>query len=552
MSFTVFGLNPNILKAIEALGFEHPTPVQEKVIPHILSSDRDMIGLAETGSGKTAAFGLPILSRIDMSFRGVQALILCPTRELCLQITRDMGSFSKYISDPGIVAVYGGSSYRTQKQKLKEGARIVVATPGRLVDLIGQGIADISRIWCLVLDEADIMLNMGFKEELEAILEAAPEERQTLLLSATMSDEVARIASRFLRDPAELTVGKKNVATASVEHTYYMVHARDKFQVLKRLVDSHPGIYGLIFTRTRGGAKEVADKMIGEGYNADALHGDLSQDQREYIMGKFRERKLQLLVATDIAARGLDVQDLTHVIHYDLPDDLEIYNHRSGRTGRAGKTGQSLAIINMKEKYKIRRIEMTIGRKLKEGRIPGTREICEAQLLDMMDRVTAVEFDEQRLASYLPAILQKLDGLDREDLIKRFISLEFNRFLDSYRNLPDLTPLQQPKRMPEREVPQRMRGERKGRPGDRAPSRRSEGSFMWLTLNAGKIDGVTPPKLISMINSCTRGQSVDIGKIDIGPDRTRFQVESGSVDYLLSVLKRRSFQGKRVKIRGGI
>ncbi len=541
MSFTLFGLNPNILKAIEALGFENPTPVQEKVIPHILSSDRDMIGLAETGSGKTAAFGLPILSRIDMSFQGGQALILCPTRELCLQITRDMEAFSRYITDPGIVAVYGGSSYRVQKQKLKEGARIFVATPGRLVDLIGQGIADISRIWCLVLDEADIMLNMGFKDELEAVLEAAPKKRQTLLLSATMSEEITRIAERFLHDPVELTVGKKNTATAAVDHTYYMVHARDKFQVLKRLVDSNPGIYGLIFCRTRESARQIAEKMIGEGYNADALHGDLSQDQREYVMGKFRDRKLQLLVATDIAARGLDVQDLTHVIHYDLPDELEIYNHRSGRTGRAGKKGRSLAIINLKEKYKIRRIERTIGRKLKEGSIPGTREICEAQLLDMMDRVTTVSVDRQRIDLYLPAILEKLEGLDREDLIIRFISLEFNRFLDSYRNLPDLTPVSRPGTSREKPVGQTRI--------DRQSRRSAGGPHGWITINSGKIGGVTPQKVISLINSCTRGKSVDIGKIDIGQDRTRVQVETGAVEFLLEALKRRKFQGKRMKVR---
>ena len=546
MSFTPFGLNPDIIKAITEMGFEQPTPVQEKVIPHILSSDRDMIGLAETGSGKTAAFGLPIVSSIDMESRAVQALILCPTRELCMQITRDMESFSRYTKNPGIVAVYGGSSYKLQKDKLRRNARIIVATPGRLVDLIGQGIADIGTIRYLVLDEADIMLNMGFKDELEAVLEATPGTQQTLLLSATMSNEIAGIAARFLKDPVELAAGRKNVATAAVEHTYYMVHARDKFQVLKRLVDSHPGVYGIIFCRTRMATKEIAEKMIGEGYNADALHGDLSQDQREYVMGKFRDRKLQILVATDIAARGLDVQDLTHVIHYDLPDELEIYNHRSGRTGRAGKTGQSLAIINMKEKYKIRRIEQTIGRKLKEGRIPGTREICEAQLLDMMDRVTRVDVDEERMTYYLPSILEKLDGLDRENLIKRFISLEFNRFLDSYKNLPDLTPLMKPRNDRQKSRADRAQS-RSTR--DRRSGRVESGDFTWITINSGKINGATPVKIISMINSCTRGQSVGIGKIDIGPDRTRVQVESGASEYVVSLLKRRKFQGKRLKIR---
>lgn len=555
MSFSPFGLNPDIIQAITAMGFEQPTPVQEKVIPHILASDRDMIGLAETGSGKTAAFGLPILSKLDPESRDVQALILCPTRELCIQISRDMESFSRYTPDPGIAVVYGGSSYRTQKQKLKSGARIIVATPGRLVDLITQGYADIGHIRYLVLDEADIMLNMGFKDELEAILEATPGTQQSLLLSATMSDDIAGIAARYLHDPVEITAGRKNVATAAVEHTYFMVHARDKFQALKRLVDSHPGIYGLIFCRTRGSAKDIAEKMIGEGYNADALHGDLSQDQREYVMGKFRDRKLQLLVATDIAARGLDVQNLTHVIHYDLPDDLEIYNHRSGRTGRAGKTGQSLAIINMKEKYKIRRIERTIGRKIEEGTIPGTREICDAQLMNMMDRVKTVDVNEDRIAAFLPAILDKLDGLDREDLIKRFISLEFNRFLDSYGNLPDLTPVRQPRQNRDtrgnrrQDQAGRNRGDRERRSRETGRTRGGGGSHVWLTVSVGKVDGVTPQKIISLINSATRGQSVDIGKIDIDYSRTRVQVEAGAEEFLLEVLKRKKFQGKRIKVK---
>jgi ATP-dependent RNA helicase DeaD len=363
LNFSTLGLTDNIIKAIGELGFDTPTPIQEKVIPQILSDPRDIVGLAQTGTGKTAAYGLPILERTDILSKRVQALILCPTRELCLQIARDMESYSRFLPKLSVTAVYGGAGIIEQMRAVRKGTQIIVATPGRLLDLINRKAADISAIRHLVLDEADIMLNMGFKEELDAILAASPKERQTLLFSATMPSEVAKIAAKYMKNPIEISIGQKNSGTANVEHQYFMVHARDKYETLKRVVDYYPEIYGIIFCRTRISTQEIADKMIKDGYNAEALHGDLSQSQREFVMRKFREGNVQLLIATDIAARGLDVNNLTHVIHYDLPDDLEIYTHRSGRTGRAGKTGISLAIIHMKEKLK----------KPSSGKLPPTK-----------------------------------------------------------------------------------------------------------------------------------------------------------------------------------
>ena len=439
MNFKELGLTDNIIKAIGELGFDTPTPIQEKVIPQILNNPRDIVGLAQTGTGKTAAYGLPILERTDISSKKVQALILCPTRELCLQIAHDMESFAQFLPKLSVTAVYGGAGIIEQMRSVRKGTQIIVATPGRLLDLINRKAADISAIRHLVLDEADIMLNMGFKEELDAILAAAPTERQTLLFSATMPSEVAKIASKYMKNPLEISVGQKNSGTASVEHQYFMVHAKDKYETLKRAVDYYPEIYGIIFCRTRISTQEIADKMIKDGYNAEALHGDMSQQQREFVMRKFREGNVQLLIATDIAARGLDVNNLTHVIHYDLPDDLEIYTHRSGRTGRAGKTGISLAIIHMKEKYKIGSLEKTVKRKITATKVPLGKDICEQQLIRLIDRVKAVKVDNDQISPYLAVIEEKLADLDREALLKHFVSMEFNRFLDYYKNAPDLT-----------------------------------------------------------------------------------------------------------------
>ncbi|MCK4542387.1 MAG: DEAD/DEAH box helicase [Spirochaetales bacterium] len=535
MNFHDFELNDAIMRAIDKLGFETPTPIQEKVIPHLLAEKSDVVGLAQTGTGKTAAFGLPIIEKIEKKERYIQSLILCPTRELCLQITGDMENFARFTPNISITAVYGGAAIVPQIKDIKRGTHVVVATPGRLLDLINRGVADLSAIKYLVLDEADIMLNMGFKDEIDAILEAAPAERQTILLSATMPREVAKIASTYMKNPVEITIGEKNAGVSTVEHKYFMVHSRDKYLALKRIVDFHPEIYGIIFCRTRRSTQEIADKMIKDGYNAESLHGDLSQAQREIVMKKFREKNLQLLVATDIAARGLDVNDLTHIIHYDLPDEIEVYNHRSGRTGRAGKKGTSFSVINMKEKSKLKRIENVIKRKITPEKVPTGKDICEHQLMHLIDRVKAVEVKTEQIAPYLSVIEEKLAALSREDLLKHFVSLEFNRFLNYYKNTPDISIVS---------------GERKHRDDSvRGPYKRSGGGagFTWLSVNLGKKDNVLPPQLIGLINQCTRNRNIKLGRIDISFNKSSIQVESAYADVVYNSLNGYNYRGSKIQ-----
>ena len=539
MNFSKLGLTDNIIQAITALGFDLPTPIQEKVIPQILTDSRDIVGLAQTGTGKTAAYGLPILDRTDISSKKVQTLILCPTRELCLQIALDMERFSRFLPKLSITAVYGGAGIIEQIRSVRKGTQIIVATPGRLLDLINRKAADISNIRHLVLDEADIMLNMGFKEELDAILAAAPKERQTLLFSATMPSEVAKIAAKYMINPLEISIGQKNSGTANVEHKYFMVHARDKYETLKRVVDYYPGIYGIIFCRTRISTQEIADKMIRDGYNAEALHGDLSQSQREFVMRKFREGNVQLLIATDIAARGLDVNNLTHVIHYDLPDDLEIYTHRSGRTGRAGKTGISLAIIHMKEKYKIGSIEKTVKRMITATKVPLGKEICEQQLIHQIDRVKAVTVDNDQITPYLAVIEEKLADLDRETLLKHFVSLEFNRFLNYYKNTPDLTAVlkEAQKKKPALRTHVKSGGKELNKTG-----------YTYLVVNIGKNDHILPPQIIGLINQSTRNRFIKLGNIDISPDSSRFQIENNYVEEVYRAISGYKFCGKKLSV----
>jgi len=465
-------------------------------------------------------------------------LVLCPTRELCLQIANDIEAFSLYLPNISITAVYGGASIDRQIHAVKK-THIIVATPGRLLDLIKRKAADISTIQYLVLDEADIMLNMGFKEELDAILEKMPANRQTLLFSATMPKEVAQIATNYMKDPIEITVGQKNSGTESVDHKYFMVPARDKYLALKRLVDYHPKIYAIIFCRTRASTQDIADKMIKDGYNAEALHGDLSQIQREHVMRKFRERNLQLLVATDIAARGLDVNDLTHVIHYDLPDELEVYTHRSGRTGRAGKTGVSLALINMKEKYKIKLIEKSVKRKLIEAKVPLGKEICAQQLLHLIDKVKAVKVDTDQISPYLDTIEEKLAALDREELLKHFVSLEFNRFLTYYKNTPDLVIVKNDR--------QRDRSN-KGRSEQYSNKKHTQNGFSYLTINIGKNDNIFPTQIIGLINQSTRNRNIKLGKIDINPDMSRVQIENNYIDDVYKALSGFKFKEKIINV----
>ncbi len=436
--FEALGLNESIVKAVTALGFESPTEIQEQAIPQLLTGTSDLVALAQTGTGKTATFGLPLTSLIDFNSRDTQAIILCPTRELCMQITRDLQSFTRFINGSNIVAVYGGASIESQTRDIRKGAQIVVATPGRMNDMIDRRRVDLSNVRYAVLDEADEMLNMGFKEDLDTILGQTPKEKNTWLFSATMPNEVLRISKNYMSNPIEITVGSKNAGNANIEHVYYVVNGRDKYATLKRISDTNPDIFAIIFCRTRRETQEIADKLIKDGYNADALHGDLSQSQRDHVMKRFRNSSLQFLVATDVAARGIDVEDVTHVINYDLPDEIENYTHRSGRTARAGKKGISICIITNRDVGKIRAIERIIKQKFSQGKVPTGEEACETQLLGLVKKIHDVEVKESSIEIYLPKVYEALKDLSKEDVIKRFVSSEFNRFLDYYKNAPDL------------------------------------------------------------------------------------------------------------------
>ncbi len=536
INFEEMGFTPGILKAIQELGFENPMPVQEKVIPLMLGGEVDIIALAQTGTGKTAAFGLPLVQATDTEINNTQALILCPTRELCMQITGDLMDYAKYTGKLKILAVYGGASIDNQIRGLKKGVHIIVATPGRLIDLIGRGAARLSAVTTVVLDEADEMLNMGFLDSINEILEEVPDGRRTLLFSATMSKEISSIARKYMDSPVEITIGTKNSSADNVSHAYYLVHAKDKYKVLKRIADFEPDIYGIVFCRTRKETQEVASKLINDGYNADALHGDLSQVQRDAVMQKFRMRNLQLLVATDVAARGLDVDDLTHVINYSLPDDTEIYTHRSGRTGRAGKTGISISLVHLRERHNLQQIERLVKKPFKAIPIPTGTEICGKQLFHWLNKLETVVTDHQEIEKFLPEIKEKLAGLDREELLKRVVSLQFDRFLGDYRNGEDIIDP-----VPEREGSF-------GRSGKRDAREEYPGNYTRLFINLGKTDGFFPEQLIELVNSNTKGRKVPIGKIDLLKTFSFFEVEPSYADELIKVLNNATFDNRRVAV----
>jgi ATP-dependent RNA helicase DeaD len=532
-------------------------PVQQQVIPVVLESKTDIIALAQTGTGKTAAFGLPLLSLLDLESRDTQALILSPTRELCIQITKDLMAYGKYLKSLRVTAVYGGASIEKQISELKSGAHVIVATPGRMNDLIRRKRVFLSNVQTVVLDEADEMLNMGFTEDLNLILEKVPEDRRTLLFSATMSNEVAAIAKNYMKEPVNITVGKRNSGAENVSHHYYLINAKDRYLALKRIVDYYPEIYGIIFCRTRLETAEIAEKLMKDGYNADALHGDLSQSQRDYAMQRFRSKILQILVATDVAARGLDVDNISHVINYNLPDDIEIYTHRSGRTGRAGKTGISISLTHVKEKYRLQHIEKMIGRKFEAKLIPGGKEVCHKQLINMVDKMENVDVNETEITSFLPAVYEKLAHLDKEEIIKRFVSLEFNRFLDYYKKAPDLNlEARREKGTSERRErndssERRDRGDRNERRerserGDRRDRAqiRDNAAFTVLRLNMGSADGLEVRELIGMVNDFTQDRSIAIGRADIRPYFSLFGVDTDSVQKVIA-----AFQDKRKKNR---
>ncbi len=540
MTFEELGVSEPLRHAIEDLGFETPMPVQEKVIPHLLGQEGDVVALAQTGTGKTAAFGLPVLQRIDVERHVPQALILSPTRELCLQIASDLVDFSKYIPGLSVLPVYGGSSIQSQIHALREGVQIIVATPGRLIDLINRGVVKLDDVHTVILDEADEMLNMGFVDSINEILEHVPSDRKMLMFSATMPAEIARIAKRFMHDPVEFVVGTRNEGAANVRHIYYMVHARDKYLALKRIADNSPNIYAIIFCRTRRDTQEVAENLIRDGYNADALHGDLSQQQRDMVMKKFRDRVVTLLVATDVAARGLDVDDLTHVINYGLPEDTAVYTHRSGRTGRAGKTGVSIAIIHSRERGKLREIERIIGKTFERKEVPTPDHIIEKQLFWLADRLERVEVNDEEIGRFIPGVAKKLGWLSNEDLLKRVLSLEFNRLLEYYKDAPQIDFID--------EKPRKERKERSDAPVTKEEKDRRTASkgMERIYVNAGKRDGFYAGNLIEMLNKVVGGKRVDVGRIDLMPGYSLFDVKKSDARRVVGALKGADFMGKRI------
>ena len=530
--FNDLGFSKDILKGINDLGFVEAMPVQKEVIPVLLETNKDIVALAQTGTGKTAAFGLPIVQQIIISEKHPQALILSPTRELCVQIAKDIMAYSRYMDGLKVLPVYGGANIDAQIRGLKMGAHVIVATPGRMLDMIRRKKADISKVKTVVLDESDEMLNMGFRDDLNDILESVPTNRRTLLFSATMPKEVSAIAKDYMTNPEEITIGKRNAGAENVKHIYYLVHARDRYPALKRIADMNPDIYAIIFCRTRMETKEVADWLIKDGYNADALHGDLSQAQRDHVMNRFRLKNLQMLVATDVAARGLDVNDLTHVINYNLPDDSEAYTHRSGRTGRAGKAGISVAIIHLREKYRIKEIEKRINKTFEKFPVPKGDEICKKQLFNLIDRMEHVDVKNEQIDELLPEVYKKLEWLDKEELIKRFVSLEFNRILAYYKNTSDLN------------VPDESGVE--GR--NKRKNKRSGGSknYRRLFINVGKNHKLNPQRLMGLVNESTRERNIPVGKIDILKSFAFFEIDESYTDKVLKGLNSSVFEGIRV------
>ena len=547
-TFEELGVSSEILQAITEMGFVSPMPVQEEVIPYLLGEGNDVIALAQTGTGKTAAFGIPLLQKIDVENEETQALILSPTRELCLQIADDLRDFSKYMKGVHVVPVYGGASIEQQIRALKHGAQIIVATPGRLIDLMHRGKAQIEHIKSVVLDEADEMLNMGFSDSINEIFEHVPAERNTLLFSATMSKDIEKIALNYLHDHKEIVVGSRNEGAENVNHVYYMVHARDKYLALKRIVDFYPRIFAIIFCRTKIETQEIADKLIKDGYNAESLHGDLSQAQRDLTMQKFRQHLTQLLVATDVAARGLDVDDLTHVINYGLPDDIENYTHRSGRTGRAGKKGTSISIVHSREKHKIRNIEKVIGKEFVEGEMPSAQEICKKQLYKVMDQIVKTDVLEEQIDPFMGDISRFFEFIDKEDIIKKIVSIEFGKFLSYYANAPEI------------EKPSSRRKDEGGRTkaeGGRSKersrgrgSRKAEAGFRRLFINLGKKDGFFPGELMQFLNKNVKGH-VEVGHIDLQNTISFFDVAEEDADRVTKYLTGAKYKGREVRCNDG-
>ena len=533
-TFEELGVCEQIRKAIEELGFVHPMPVQEAVIPYLLGNENDVIALAQTGTGKTAAFGIPLLERIDTTQRYTQALVLSPTRELCLQIADDLRDFAKYMDGVHVEAVYGGAAIEPQMRALKKGVEIIVATPGRLVDLMHRGIARLEQVTNIVLDEADEMLNMGFSDSINEIFESLSADHHTLMFSATMSKEVERVAKKYLHDYKEIVVGSRNEGAESVNHIYYMVNAKDKYLALKRIVDFYPRIFAIIFCRTKVETQEVADKLIKDGYNAESLHGDLNQQQRDQTMQKFRNHLTQLLVATDVAARGLDVDDLTHVINFGLPDDIESYTHRSGRTGRAGKKGTSISIVHSREKFKIRNIEKIIGKEFVKAEIPSAEEICKKQLYKVMDQIVKTDVDDEEIAPFMQDINRYFEYIDKDELIKKIVSLEFGKFLAYYADAPEIEPV----------VPEKK--DRRQQSDKQKLQNKPQKGYRRLFINLGKRNGFYPGELMQTLNRFVGGRQ-EVGHIDLLDSISYFEVPEKDAKKVMLQLTGIRYKGQTVR-----
>ncbi len=532
MSFENLGLNKKLLKAVKVLGFNEPTPIQLQAIPEIISGEQDLVGLAQTGTGKTAAFGLPMLQLIDLQSTYTQGVVICPTRELCRQISADFVAYSRYLKGTNIVSVYGGASMATQIRQIKKGAQIIVATPGRLIDLINRKVVDITRVSYVVLDEADEMLNMGFAEDIDKILNQTPLEKKTWLFSATMPKAVAKIAKKYMHAQVEITVGRRNSVASNIEHSNYIVKEKDRYQALKRIIDFYPDIFGLIFCRTRNETRQVAEKLIKDGYNAEALHGELSQGQRDYVMHRFREKSLQLLVATDVAARGLDVDDISHVINYNLPDEPDIYTHRSGRTARAGKSGISIVLLNTREKRKLALVEQKAGISFSYAKVPSGHAVCEKQLFEMVERMVAVDINHAEIEKFLPAVYSTLAGISKEELIQKFVSTEFNRFLSYYKNAPDINA--------------KVAKNRNDKPASgkkRHPGRKTKRFF----INVGRQGNIREGAITRLICNNAGIRSSQIGKIELLREFSFFEVETDVAQKVLKSLKRAKLDGMEIR-----
>ncbi len=542
--FRELGINERVISAIEKMGFKSPMPIQKKAIPMLLQNDNDIIGLAQTGTGKTAAFGIPIVQNINIDIKQPQALVLAPTRELCLQISKDLKNYSMYMKEIKILSVYGGSNIGNQIRELKRGVHIIVATPGRLNDLLNRGVIKVDNINIVVLDEADEMLRMGFKDDLDAILGFLPENKKTLLFSATMPGEIVQISKNYMKDAIKISVGKANIGADNIEHRYYLVRSENRYTALKRIIDYHSEMYGIIFCQTRKDTKEVAHKLIKDGYNAEAIHGELSQAQRENIMNRFRLKSLQFLVATDVAARGIDVKDITHVINYSLPENNDVYIHRSGRTGRAGKSGVSIAIVNLREQYKIKVLEKKLNKKFKKELVPDGLQICEKQLVNFFDSLQNTSVENDIIDKFFPIIEKKLEGYTKEELIKLLISNKFKNLFEYYKNAKDIN-VKKTERV--RRVNDKNSFKKNGSKNKRN-SRKPEPGYIRLFINLGHNDNLTPGNLISLINKYTPGKYINVGRINLFDKFSFFEIQKEQANILLDSLKNVEFNDRKVAI----